>query len=183
MAARKRGFSSVEPGSCAIAIAHTALVDQRLTIPNTAAGFAACWAHLPRRRAETGVHEVVCALEPTGTYHEAFAQFLEAQGTDVVLASTQVAPYHRQTLDGTWGKSDPKDAHNLCDLLEDGKVLCYSQPEAPLSALRRLVRLLRSARVERGACQARFRNTLLPALGPGASRGAAARAQRGGTAR
>jgi len=183
MAARKRGFSSVEPGSCAIAIAHTALVDQRLTIPNTAAGFAACWAHLPRRRAETGVHEVVCALEPTGTYHEAFAQFLEAQGTDVVLASTQVAPYHRQTLDGTWGKSDPKDAHNLCDLLEDGKVLCYSQPEAPLSALRRLVRLLRSARVERGACQARFRNTLLPALGPLASRGAAARAQRGGTVR
>lgn len=149
-----------------VRLAHTRLLDPRLTIPNTAAGFAAFWARLEQRRAETGVRETVCALEPTGTYHEALAQFLEAQGADVVLVSNQVAHYHRKTLDGTWGKSDPKDAHNLCDLLEDGKVLFYSRPEAPLSTLRRLVRLLRSARVERGACQARFRNTLLPALGP-----------------
>ncbi len=149
-----------------VRLAHTALLDKRLTIPNTAAGFAAFWARLEQRQAETGVRETVCAVEPTGTYHAALAQFLEAQGADVVLVSTQVAHYHRKTLDGTWGKSDPKDAHNLCDLLEDGKVLFYALPEAPLSSLRRLVRLLRYARVERGACQTRFRNTLLPALGP-----------------
>jgi transposase len=149
-----------------VRLAHTRVLDQRLTVPNTAAGFAAFWARLEQRRAEAGVRETVCAVEPTGTYHEAFAQFLEAQGADVVLVSNQVAHYYRKTLDGTWGKSDPKDAHNLCELLEDGKVLFYSLPEAPLTALRRLVRLLRHARVERGACQARFRNTLLPLLGP-----------------
>jgi len=82
------------------------------------------------------------------------------------LVSNHVAALNRRTLDGTWGKSDPKDAHNLCDLLERGHVLFYSRPDAPIPALRRLVRLLRQARTDRAACKVRFRNTLLPALGP-----------------
>ena len=149
-----------------VRLAHTHIVDKQLPIPNTAAGFTAFWAHLERRRAETGVSEIVCAVEPTGTYHEALAQFLEARGADAVFVSTRVAHHNRQTLDGTWGKSDPKDAHNLCDLLEDGKGLFYSLPDERIRTLRRLVRLLRRARGELGACKARFRNTLLPRLGP-----------------
>jgi transposase len=146
--------------------AHTRILDRSLRIPNTPAGFARFWAHLGRRRAETGVSEIICAVEPTGTYHDALARFLESRGVDVLLVSNTVAHHNRRTLDGTWGKSDPKDAHNLCDLLERGHVLFYSLPDEPTAALRRLVRLLRQARVERGACQARFRTTLLPLLGP-----------------
>jgi transposase len=149
-----------------VRLAHTQILDKQLTIPNTQAGFATFWAHLQRRRQETGVLEIVCAVEPTGTYHEALAQFLEAHGAEVVLVSTHVAHHNRRTLDGTWGKSDPKDAHNLGDLLERGMVLFYSLPDGPLAALRRLVRLLRCARTELAACKARFRNTLLPLLGP-----------------
>jgi transposase len=147
-------------------LAHTQVLDGKVDIPNTQAGFAPCWAHLQRRQRETGVPEIVCAVEPTGTYHEALAQFLEAQGADVVLVSNHVAHHNRRTLDGTWGKSDPKDAHNLCELLERGLVLFYSRPDGPIAALRRLVRLLRAARVELAAGKARFRNTLLPLLGP-----------------
>jgi transposase len=147
-------------------LAHTQLVDKALTIPNTQVGFDAFWAHLQRRQQETGVSEIVCAVEPTGTYHEALARFLETHGADVVLVSNHVAHANRRTLDGTWGKSDPKDAHNLCDLLERGHVLFYSLPDERIATLRRLVRLLRQARVDLGACKARFRNTLLPALGP-----------------
>ncbi len=149
-----------------VRLAHTRILDKQLTIPNTQAGFARFWAHLQQRQAETGVREIVCAVEPTGTYHEALAQFLEAHGVDVVLVSNTVAHHNRRTLDGTWAKSDPKDAHNLCDLLERGHVLFYSRPDDPIAALRRLVRLLRLARTELGACKARFRNTLRPALGP-----------------
>ena len=149
-----------------VRLAHTQLVDKALRIPNTAAGFDAFWAHLQRRQQETGVSEIVCAVEPTGTYHEAPARFLESHGADVVLVANHVAHANRRTLDGTWGKSDPKDAHNLCDLLERGHVLFYSLPEGPLAALRRLVRLLRAARTELAACKTRFQNTLLPLLGP-----------------
>jgi len=149
-----------------VRLAHTRILDKQLGIPNTWDGFAAVWAHLQARQAETGAAAIVCAVEPTGTYHEALAQFLEGHAVEVVLVSTLVAHHNRRTLDGTWGKSDPKDAHNLCDLLERGHVLFYSRPDAPIAALRRLVRLLRHARTDLAACKARFRNTLLPALGP-----------------
>ncbi len=149
-----------------VRLAHTQILDKQVTIPNTAAGFATFWAHLQQRQRETGVREIVCAVEPTGTYHQALATFLEGHGVDVVLVANQVAHHNRRTLDGTWGKTDPKDAHNLGDLLERGHALFYSLPDEPTATLRRLVRLLRHARVELGACKTRFRNTLLPTLGP-----------------
>jgi len=108
----------------------------------------------------------VCGLEPTGTYHEAIARFLEGQGADVVLVSSAVAYWNRRTQDGTWDKHDRKDAANCADLLEQGKVLFYSQPDGPLAELRRLVKCLRRARAELAACKARWRTTLRPALGP-----------------
>ncbi len=149
-----------------IRLAHTRILAAKLTIPNTQAGFLAFWARLVEQHAATSAPEIVCAVEPTGTYHQALATFLEQQGATVVFVSNHVAQLNRRTLDGTWGKSDPKDAHNLCDLLEQGKVLFYSLPDEPLAALRRLVRLLRRARVERSACRVRFKTTLLPPCGP-----------------
>jgi transposase len=149
-----------------VRLAHTRILDKQLDIPNTSVGFEHFWAHLQQRQAEAGCTEIVCAVEPTGTYHEALARFLEAQGVDVVLVCNHVAALNRRTLDRTWGKSDPKDAHNLGDLLERGMVLFYSLPDDRVATLRRLVRLLRRARVDLAACKVRFRNTLLPTLGP-----------------
>jgi len=94
------------------------------------------------------------------------ARFLEGQGVDVVLVSSAVAYRNNRTQDGTWDKHDRKDAANCADLLEQGKVLFYSQPEGPLAELRRLVKCLRRARAELAACKARWRTTLRPALGP-----------------
>jgi transposase len=149
-----------------VRLAHTRIVEAKLAIPNTQGGFAAFWARLAAHRMATGVPEIVCAVEPTGTYHQALATFLEQQGATVVFVNNHVAQLNRRTLDGTWSKSDPKDAHNLCDLLEQGKVLFYSLPGEPLADLRHLVRLLRRARAEQGACKARFATTLLPQWGP-----------------
>jgi transposase len=146
--------------------AHTRVVVPTLTIPNTTRGFAQLWVAIERAQRLTGCREVVCGLEPTGTYHEALARFLEEQGADVVLVSSAVAYWNRRTQDGTWDKSDRKDAANCADLLEQGKVLFYSQPDGPLAELRRLVRCLRRARAELAACKARWRTTLRPALGP-----------------
>jgi len=146
--------------------AHTRVVVPTLTIPNTTQGFAALWARIQQAQRATGCREVVCGLEPTGTYHQAVATFLEAHGVDVVLISSSVAYWNRRTQDGTWDKNDRKDAANCADLLEQGKVLFYSQPTGPLAELRRLVKCLRRARAELAACKARWRTTLRPALGP-----------------
>ena len=146
--------------------AHTRVVLPQLAIPNSTRGFAQLWARIQQAQRATGCREVVCGLEPTGTYHEALARFLETQGADVVLVSSAVAYWNRRTQDGTWDKNDRKDAANCADLLEQGKVLFYSQPDGPLAELRRLVKCLRRARGELAACKARWRTTLRPALGP-----------------
>ena len=146
--------------------AHTRIVIPTLTIPNTTRGFTQLWARLQQAQRATGCREVVCGLEPTGTYHQAVATFLEAQGATVVLLSSSVAYWNRRTQDGTWDKHDRKDAANCADLLEQGKVLFYSQPEGPLAELRHLVNCLRRARTELASCKARWRTTLRPALGP-----------------
>ncbi len=146
--------------------AHTRVVTSALPVPNTTRGFAQLWARIQQAQRATGCREVVCGLEPTGTYHQAVARFLEAPGADVVLISSSVAYWNRRTQDGTWDKHDRKDAANCAELLEQGKVLFYSQPTGPLAELRHLVKLLRRARAELAACKARWRTTLRPALGP-----------------
>ncbi len=146
--------------------AHTRVVTPTLTIPNTTRGFTQLWARIQQAQRATGCREVVVGLEPTGTYHQAVAEFLERQGADVLLLSSSVAYWNRRTQDGTWDKTDRKDAANCADLLEQGKVLFYSQPTGPLADLRRLVKVLRRARVELASCKARWRTTLRPALAP-----------------
>ena len=146
--------------------AHTRIVGPQCTIPNTTRGFAQLWARIQQAQRATGCREIVCGLEPTGTYHQAVAAFLEGQGATVVLISSSVADWNRRTQDGTWDKHDRKDAANCAELLEQGKVLFYSQPDGPLAALRHLVKLLRRARAELASCKARWRTTLRPALGP-----------------
>jgi transposase len=146
--------------------AHTRVLVPRLTIPNSPRGFTELWGRIQQAQRATGCREVVCGLEPTGTYHQAVAAFLEEQGVDVVLISSSVAYWNRRTQDGTWDKHDPKDAANCADLLEQGKVLFYSQPDGPLAELRHLVRCLRRARSELASCKARWRTTLRPRLAP-----------------
>jgi transposase len=146
--------------------AHTRIVLPTLTVPNTTRGFTQLWTRIQHAQRATGCREVVCGLEPTGTYHQAVAAFLEGQGATVVLVSSAIAYWNRRTQDGTWDKHDPKDAANCADLLEQGKVLFYSQPDGPLAELRCLVKCLRRARAELAACKARWRTTLRPALGP-----------------
>lgn len=137
-----------------------------LPIPNTTRGVTQLWARIQQAQRGTGCREVACGLEPTGTYHQAVATFLEAHGADVVLRSSRVASWNRRTQDRTWDKSDRKDAANCGDLREQGKVLVYSQPTGPVAERRQLVRCLRRARSERAACKARWRTTLRPALAP-----------------
>ncbi len=150
-----------------IRLAHTRILERQVVLPMTTAGFTAFWRRLERHPRVTGAQAIVVALEPTGTYHQALAAFLVAPGADVVLVDNHGARLNRRTLDRTWDKHDAKEAANRCDLLEQGKVLFYTQLAEPLASLRRLVRLLRRARVELGACKTRWQNTLRPALGPG----------------
>ena len=149
-----------------VRLSHVRVLERRMAVPNTRAGFEAFWERVSGWREKTGALGIVCAVEPTGNYHQSLAYFLESRGADVVFVSNHVADLNRRTLDGTWDKNDPRDAHNLCDLLEQGKALFYSLPGEEVSDLKRLVKILRRARVEEAALRTRLRNGILPVAFP-----------------
>ena len=139
------------------------------------------WARIQQAQRATGCREVVCGLEPTGTYHQAVATFLEAQGADVVLLSSSVAYWNRRTQDGTWDKHDRKDAANCADLLEQGKVLFYSQPDGPARRAPAPGAVSPPGPDRTGGLQGPLADH--PPAGPGADGGAAAATALGGAAR
>lgn len=147
-------------------LSHVRVLERRMAVPNTRAGFESFWEKISGWREKTRASGIVCAVEPTGNYHQALAYFLEYRGADVVFVSNHVADLNRRTLDGTWDKNDPRDAHNLCDLLEQGKVLFYGLAGDRFSELRRLARLFKRARVEEAALRTRIRNGILPVAFP-----------------
>jgi transposase len=53
--------------------AHTRVVVPSLTIPNTTRGFTQLWTRIQQAQRSSGCREVVCGLEPTGTYHQGVA--------------------------------------------------------------------------------------------------------------
>lgn len=149
-----------------VRLSHVRVLERRMAVQNTREGFEAFWEKISGWREKTGALGIVCAVEPTGNYHQALSYFLESRGADVVFVSNHVADLNRRTLDGTWDKNDPRDAHNLCDLLEQGKVLFYSVVGDAFSDLRRLARCLKRARVQAAAERIRLRNGILPVAFP-----------------
>jgi len=101
--------------------------------------------------------EIVWALEPTGNYHKPLADFLLRQGAMLVGVSTVAAKENRKSLDGRWKKNDPKDAHNVADLVSQGKMFFYNQ-SPQVKTIKHLLKLRQRIAAELSAIKARLRN-------------------------
>ncbi len=147
--------------------AHTRVVVPTLTIPNTTRGFTQLWARIQQAQRATGCREVVCGLEPTGTYHEAVAALPRRRrgrtwSWSPAAWPTGTAGPRTGPGTSTTGRMRPTAPISW----SRGRSSSTSQPDGPLAELRRLVKCLRRARAELAACKARWRTTLRPALGP-----------------
>jgi len=101
--------------------------------------------------------DIVWALEPTGNYHKPLAAFLLRHACMVVGVSTVAAKENRKSLDGRWKKNDPKDAHNVADLVSQGKMFFYNDnPQA--QTMKQLLKLRQRFAKELSATKARLRN-------------------------
>ncbi len=70
--------------------------------------------------------KIIVGIEPTGNYHKPLVEYLKNKGYDVFYVSTVAAKNNRKTIDGgRWGKNDPRDAHNVTDLMSQGKIQFY----------------------------------------------------------
>ena len=73
-------------------------------------------------------HKAEIALEPTGDYHRAFANFLLRQGHHVRFVSSIATHRTREALYNSWDKNDPKDAQVILHLLKGGVTQIFADP-------------------------------------------------------
>jgi len=68
------------------------------------------------------------ALEPTGDYHRALANFLLRRGHKVQFVSSIATNRTREALYNSWDKNDPKDAQVILHLLKGGITQRFTDP-------------------------------------------------------
>jgi len=118
---------------------------------NDGHGFSMFLGRIGTWKAKAGCKDVIVGLESTGHYGECLAYWLHKHGIKVV----QVNPVHvkrsKETLDNSPGKTDPKDALLIADLVSQGKYLTLVLPKGVFAELRQLVGLRKRLMVERTA--------------------------------
>jgi transposase len=120
-----------KPARLAIDVAksqHEALLEdcvgirRRLTVQNTREGFDRLAKELAAYR------PCQVALEPTGDYHRALANFLLRKGHHVHFVSSIATNSTREALYNSWDKNDPKDAQVILQLLKSGTTQVFADP-------------------------------------------------------
>lgn len=116
---------------------------------NDSHGFGLLWQRIGVWKQRAGCRDVIVGLESTGHYMDNLAYWLADRGVKLV----QVNPLHvkrsKDTLDNSPGKTDPKDALLIADLVAQGKYLTLVLPRGIFAELRQLVGLRGRLMVER----------------------------------
>ena len=111
-----------------------------LSFGNDSSGFSGLLNYCEVSASETGSKGFVVALEPSGHYAESLVAWLSARD----VAIYRVQPLHTNRLksvyDGTWRKTDKKDAAVIAELCRQGWAKPYRVLRGPFAELRVLVR-------------------------------------------
>lgn len=109
-----------------------------LTFTNDLEGFKALWQYSLAAMKEGGFEGFVAAYEPTGHYGDPLLEWLHSREVGLY----QVQPLHtkraKELYDGTWRKTDAKDAELIADLCRQGKC----KPFRPVTGVFLELRLL-----------------------------------------
>ena len=96
-----------------------------LTFTNDREGFASLWQYCQGAVKEGNFEGFVVAYEPTGHYGDPLVEWLHTREVPLY----QVQPLHTKRAkvlyDGTWRKTDAKDAELIADLCRQGKCKPY----------------------------------------------------------
>lgn len=103
-------------------------------------GFESLLAYAQRSASSLGTSGFVMAMEPTGHYGEPLAAWLKAQGVEVFAVQPLKTARAKELYDGTWRKTDEKDALVIADLARRGLGNPWRLQTGPFAALRVLTR-------------------------------------------
>jgi len=95
---------------------------------NTINGFKSIVEKAENIKRAAKLSKVIIGMEPTGNYWKPFANFLIANGIEVVTVGTYQTKMAKALDDNSPTKNDPKDALTIAKLLKDGR---YSEVYMP----------------------------------------------------
>jgi transposase len=105
-----------------------------------AAGFEALAGYAEAWRKRLGARGYVVAMEASGHYGEPLAAWLRARGITVYAVQPLKTRRAKELYDGTWRKTDEKDALVVADLCRRGLGRRWRVLKGPFAALRVLTR-------------------------------------------
>jgi transposase len=126
---------------CSFELTSGQILRKKFSFSNDIEGFQALIDKITSYRQQYQVEKVICGLEATATYWKPLALHLVSEALRVVLVSTLAVKQNRQTLDVSKDKNDVKDAHNICDLMAQGKFQYLNLRKGTVAELSRLFRI------------------------------------------
>jgi len=105
-----------------------------------AAGFEKLLGYAEKAARDLGASGFVAAMEPTGHYGEPLAAWLKGHGVEVYAVQPLKTSRAKELYDGTWRKTDEKDALVIADLCRRGLGSPWRVQTGPFAALRVLTR-------------------------------------------
>lgn len=109
-----------------------------LVFDNNLSGFNKLWEYREKAKECLGVSDVRFALEPTGQYWKALAEWLERKPAEVRMVQPSHTHKAKELEDNSPGKHDIKDAGVITDLDIQRKSLRLVRPQGVFAELRYL---------------------------------------------
>jgi transposase len=125
----------------AVALAPDGQFSRPVKIANSREGYEGLLLRVVQWKREYGTDEVLVGMESTGHYWEVPARWLSAQGIRVVQVNALHTKRAKEIEDNSPGKTDPKDARIIAQLVRYGKHLTAMLPDGAAAELRELVRI------------------------------------------
>ena len=161
------GVDSGKHKQVAVAASEDGRRAKAFTFDTSLAGFESLLRYAADHQRASGCRGFVVAMEPTSHYCEPLAQWLTGQGIDVYSVPALKTKRAKELYDGTWRKTDAKDAWVVADLCRRGFGQTWRVHEEPYATLRVLGRRREQLITERTRILARLhrhRDVLFPEL-------------------
>lgn len=111
-----------------------------ISFANNRKGFQSFEETLRTNIAKTKSRKVLIAMEPSGLYWYSLYDRLKKCGYGVCLVNCLAVKNNRRTMPDGISKTDPKDAHSIFDLLQQGKFFLPVERDHELAAAYRIMR-------------------------------------------
>jgi len=133
---------------------------RRFFFTNTIDGFNNLIRQSKYYQKKNNLPKVIFGMEPSGSYWFHLYEFLELRGKKAVTVSPLAVRRNRETINVSKDKTDPKDAHNIADLVGQGKFYLPIYRDKEIRQLKRLMQLYYRLIRQRASLRCRLRGVV-----------------------